>query len=1030
MNEFDVLQINQKIFGNFFLEASAGTGKTFTIEHLFLRLILEAQDLNLNQILVITFTKKATFELISRIKNNLEKTLLNLKENSLENLPKYIPQNKNVKQFYNKILTAYLRFPSNSIFTIHGFCYYLLNTFFIGKVNIETILSKPEYILDASRHYLTNKQFLDLLNKEQIKKLVTRYPKNLDVEITSQIIKKSLKEEYPSLKKIKQNLNIGLDNLKSLCCSYSSSELYNIMISELKKFKNTCNRQKQLKKSIENNLVITIENLLNKENFFIQEGWINSPLIHISKDNIKQNQSPLHIISQTIIDLKISELLSNYFNPKFMIKWISSEIIEKEINQNSIIKEDDILSLTLSCLQQFPKITEKIKNFYSAVLVDEFQDTDPIQWDIIKLLFLDQTKPIASLFLIGDPKQAIYGFRNADIYTYKNAQNNFLASNIFSLKTNYRSTPQLVSVINFLFSRDENLFYLPKNKESISYHQLKDNPKNQYKYIEKTPCHFLIEETEKDLFNAINKEIFYLINEIKIPINKIAILIKDQNQGIRFSNSCPFPINTNKSIDLAESCSTQIFKSFLAACMNPHLIHLLIPVLLGPLFLKTINEIFDNLNTYMNLFFSYQKILFSSGILELFYCLTKQQGEFILQQHQGQILYQEMEYIVDKLYSLTTNPNNYLYLLEKMCFLSDLDEKLKANFSEISEDALQMLTIHAAKGMEFEVVFPVGLIKSHSLSYIDNKEEIYAEKIRQTYVAFTRAKTFLYIPVLKKEEPFSPLSLFLNRILQKKDIKDLSQSYPKLFSYSQNTEKIAIAYQKKIHFINKPSISKFSFLEKNKLISFSKIKKDTIFIKNEINSKPTNNNIGNNSGLEFGSLCHFLLEKINFSSLQKTSDFEQMQKLIEPFFSPKQQIWLDYIASILFNLFNSLLNFPEDAFYLKDINQFKIFRENEFLFIDNDQKTFVKGFIDLFFEHNNKFYVIDWKTNFLGDNSSDYTPDKLHTFASNMQYDKQIHFYLKATKKYLKNFLERPSICYGALIFLRGLTNNTGMIYY
>lgn len=1029
MKDFNVLRPDQEIFGHYFLEASAGTGKTFTIEHIFIRLILEMDEIHINKILVITFTKKATFELISRIKSNLEKTLLNLKRNSLENLPTYIHQNINVKQFYNKLLASYLNFPKNSIFTIHGFCYYLLNTFFIGKVNGEITPSKTEYILDASRSYLTSEKFLKLLSEEQIKKLITRYPKNLDVEITTYIIQKSSREEATSLNFLRKELCILINSLKILCKKYSFANLYEILANDLKKFKNTCNKQQQLKKDIEESLALTVENLLKQEDFFLQEGWMNSPLLYISKENLKQKYQPLHDISIAILDSQISELLIEYFNSSSMIHWISKEILEEETIRNSLIKEDDILSLTFSCLKKFPKIAEKIRNFYSSVFVDEFQDTDPVQWNIIKLLFLDTSSPIKSLFLIGDPKQAIYGFRNADIYTYKKAQKNFLSCNIFSLNTNYRATPELVSVINFLFSRNENLFYLPKNKENISYHQLKNNPTNQFNYKNRLPCHFFSEPTEKDLFDVINQEIFFLITTEKISLNKIAILIKDQNQGRRFSNNCPFPIDTNKAIDLSKSYSIQIIKSFLTACMNPNQIHELIPALLGPLFLKTTEEIIENFNNYMNLFFSYQKILYSSGILELFYSLMKHQGENILKHPQGQLLYQEIEYIVDQLHASTTNPNTYLYFLEKLHFLGSLDDKFKANFSENSEDALQMLTIHAAKGMEFEAVFAIGLIKDHTPSYKDNKEEIYEEKIRQTYVTFTRAKTFLYIPLLEKEELLSPISLFLNKILPTKDIKTFVKLHPQLFSYSQNTNKVKIDYQKQTPLIQEPSTIKFCFSEQNRLISFSKLKKDILPIYNELNIKQTYNT-NNNSGLEFGSLCHFLLEKINFSLLQKATNNEQMKKLIEPFFSSKQHIWLDDMADILFNLFNSLLTFPEDSFYLKDINPFKIFRESEFLFIDKNPKLFVKGFIDLFFEHKNIFYVIDWKTNFLGENFSDYVPEKLYKFSFSMQYDQQILFYLKAAKKYLNLFSEKKFPCYGAIIFLRGLTNNTGIISY
>ena len=104
----------------------------------------------------------------------------------------------------------------------------------------------------------------------------------------------------------------------------------------------------------------------------------------------------------------------------------------------------------------------KIRDRYRVAFVDEFQDTDDVQWQIFSTLFLHRPDdpPIQRLFLIGDPKQAIYGFRGADVFTYLAARQRMKAlaeqgrANLYDLRVNWRSTPQLVERFNRLFSND------------------------------------------------------------------------------------------------------------------------------------------------------------------------------------------------------------------------------------------------------------------------------------------------------------------------------------------------------------------------------------------------------------------------------------------------------------------------------------------------------------------------------------------------------------------------------------------------
>ena len=122
---------------------------------------------------------------------------------------------------------------------------------------------------------------------------------------------------------------------------------------------------------------------------------------------------------------------------------------------------DDLLRGLQSALRDKEKgasLAARLREEFKAALVDEFQDTDPVQYDIFRLVFLDpEVRPAPTLFFVGDPKQAIYSFRGGDIYTYKKAVTDpAVEANTFRLDKNFRSTPRLIDAVNALFMDDKN----------------------------------------------------------------------------------------------------------------------------------------------------------------------------------------------------------------------------------------------------------------------------------------------------------------------------------------------------------------------------------------------------------------------------------------------------------------------------------------------------------------------------------------------------------------------------------------------
>ena len=160
---------------------------------------------------------------------------------------------------------------------------------------------------------------------------------------------------------------------------------------------------------------------------------------------------------------------------------------------------------------------QKVSSRYRAVIVDEFQDTDPLQWHIFETLFITSAPPIPALYLVGDPKQSIYSFRNADLPTYYRAAEKI--GSISYLDTNYRSEPTLITMLNGLFAEDRGLSYRPVHFPTNS----TDTPFDD----DKKPLHFFIgekkRENEKNWPSAeMEESLFYpfITNEIHSLIQK------------------------------------------------------------------------------------------------------------------------------------------------------------------------------------------------------------------------------------------------------------------------------------------------------------------------------------------------------------------------------------------------------------------------------------------------------------------------------------------------------------------------------
>lgn len=458
---FDLLGTPLK--GYNLIEASAGTGKTFTITRIFIRLLLE-NELPISSILVVTFTEAATYELRERIYFLLKETLKAFSDGSsedplLRSLLKTIPL-ETAQSLLNKALTNY---DSCAIYTIHGFCQRVLfdHSFESGLTFGATMITdQSDLIKEAAYDFwrisfydnsmlfinylikskVTPDTFIELYNKSKNYYEISTIPNTylIDFRLNEEALIKNISQLKDEWYNNKHDIEQLLSS-KSLKANKYTTKILSKMVAAMDLFCDATSIDPQLFKYFENFTTSVIVCNTKKNEVAINHHFFDTceEIKNIANDLCEK------------YDHQIEYLLTQ------SIDYINKHVTTKKSNQN-ILYFDDLLRKvyqTLNDENSGNKLASAITKKYSAALIDEFQDTDPIQYSIFYRIFR-ASKSI--LFLIGDPKQAIYSFRGADIFTYFYASQQVTSQ--YSLNTNYRSSPELVSAVSFLFSLSENPF--------------------------------------------------------------------------------------------------------------------------------------------------------------------------------------------------------------------------------------------------------------------------------------------------------------------------------------------------------------------------------------------------------------------------------------------------------------------------------------------------------------------------------------------------------------------------------------------
>lgn len=427
---------------------------------------------------------------------------------------------------------------------------------------------------------------------------------------------------------------------------------------------------------------------------------------------------------------------------------------QDELKKYNALDFDDLILLTVQLFDSYPEILKKYQEMLPYVLVDEFQDTNQSQYILLKLL----TSYSKNICAVGDDDQSIYKFRGADVKNIIEFKKDFPDAKIIKLERNYRSTQNILDVSGHLISknqlRNEKKLWTDKcSGERVFYCRL-NNEVEEAKYIARNI---------KDLYLKANYEYkdFVVLYRVNLQSKALEDALREER----------IPYNIISGLSFYQRKEIKDVISFLKVIVNPDDNISLIRVISN--FYKgigasTISKIeLEAKKNSSSFFVTIKNMLKSNGLSAGF---KNKLGDFI----------SSLESFINKTYKNTAEMLKEI--IEKTEYINNLDEKRLQNILELITSAenipirdfidkaslmsssdeyttgnfVSLMTLHNAKGLEFPVVFIIGL-EDGILPYfkaIDNKEELEEER-RLLYVGMTRARDYLCLTGVKRRKLFS-----------------------------------------------------------------------------------------------------------------------------------------------------------------------------------------------------------------------------------------------------------------------------------
>ncbi len=500
-----------------------------------------------------------------------------------------------------------------------------------------------------------------------------------------------------------------------------------------------------------------IKELCVKNNIEKKHG--NKILSMISKAKNFGNPEKYFDLHKSFFAVKISDLFAQY---------------EERLQEMNSVDFDNILLKTRDLLRDNAEIREYYQKYFSYILVDEYQDTNNLQEDLTNLLLGDHQ----NLFCVGDDWQAVYGFRGSNVNHFLDFPQKYKNSKIFRLEENYRSADEIVQAANDLID------YNPDKMDKKCFSNKKGGVIEIYDF-----------RTEANEAEWVAKRIMGLNRQGQgISLDKIAVVYRTKFCSLSFEKIFrvfKIPYHLRGSQGFFERMEVLDINSYLSASFFPNDDVSFERIVntpkrgMGPAMIKKIaamrtpgtslqdaarimikdriltKKIHENLSKVLEILDEIREltparamevVIEETDYFEYLKKKTKTKNEFI----------SKKENIEQLIYTARQKNELFEYLEEAALIREDKDDDDDSDSSGVS-----LLTIHSAKGLEYDVVFIVGCeerLFPHWRS-IDAGDNALFEERRLMYVAMTRAERFLYLTHANfRKGEFAVPSRFINQI--------------------------------------------------------------------------------------------------------------------------------------------------------------------------------------------------------------------------------------------------------------------------
>lgn len=1161
MNPLNILDC--PLSGATLIEASAGTGKTWSLVALYLRLLAEPSPSrsvpSVDKILVVTYTRAATAELRIRLRQGLD-ALLQALFGSQTGDPILVAITERLdtqqrSQAIARVLAALRDFDTAAIYTIHGFCQRVLEDSafesgqsFMVKAQEDDRAWLLEVVDDFWRQSVVGDPWLAkilVIQKETPDKWLQEIRPYLSRPYLTMPVLEAIE-----LVGVVERLELAWQRLYKNRLAVEEGLSYFVSSQSL--------HAQHYSENVRKELVSTLLPLIDSPESPALASRTREVLSKLTPPRLtaalKKNMAPLqHPLFEWLAEwLMCWEAYALSGNRQLaalklkLIDWVNVER-RRRYAELRVRCFDDLLIDLMSALhtqETSQRLVKRITGAFHVVLIDEFQDTDPIQYEIFRKVFLESNSPV---FFIGDPKQAIYSFRGADVFTYLKARKK--VHHCYQLEVNYRSVPPLINVINRLFSRPDaflltDIVYQPVKAAECLEPQLEINDDRaalciQWMDFEHTKkgaskeaatdyaAQLTAAEVAKLLLLAESGQAYLVGSGEKTPLQggDIAILVNTHRQGVVIREAL-------SQLGIASSALSQ--QSVFASQEASEILALL------RAWAEPTNE-------------NQLKILLSTELVGVdascLYSLAGNEKAWLkyvqhtLEDHQLWVEHGFMvawrgfilrEKVVERLLPLPDGKRrlaNFFHLAEliqhhnSQCrgtipLLNWLENQVavppigEETMIRLDGDAslVKIVTIHAAKGLQYPIVFcPFlwdGALEHQTPAYwlyhaqgtthvipdiiADDsirrcaRVEALAEKIRLLYVAMTRAQYRLYLTwgwVQKME------TAALSWLFYGEGVQDYSEIFRLHFTPSQvqaglkamleeapnercfideppvMNQSVVFSACTTPHYTARPKLNEpklpwrvFSY---SSLVRHSQTTKELErwdeveegWVTSEVREP---NRFNFPRGAQVGTCLHTILETLDFTKLETLNETVRIG-LQRYGIAPE---WEHIVCDMIVKTTHAPLD-PGVA--LAEVGAMHRLTELDFVFpvecVDSAQLIrllsqpnnglhplirkaaltlnlptiigYLKGFIDLVCEARGKVYLIDYKSNYLGDQPQDYCETALVKSIASEHYYLQYLIYCVALKRYFASRGADLAACFGGVryLYLRGLNDEGNGIW-